>query len=80
MKVHEYQARKMFADRGVPVPPGEIATTNVEAYDIAARYNKSVMVKAQVLVGGRGKAGGVKYAENAEAARVLTTKILGMDI
>lgn len=80
MKVHEYQARQMFASRGVPVPPGEIATSSAEAVDIATRYNKPVMVKAQVLVGGRGKAGGVKYAENAEAARVLATKILGMDI
>jgi len=80
MKVHEYQARQMFADRGVPVPPGEIATSNTEAAEIATRYNKPVMVKAQVLVGGRGKAGGVKYAENAEAARVLATKIVGMDI
>ena len=80
MKVHEYQARQMFADHGVPVPPGEIATTNTEAVEIAGRFNKPVMVKAQVLVGGRGKAGGVKYSENAEAARVLATKILGMDI
>ena len=80
MKVHEYQARQMFADRGVPVPPGEIATSNTEAAEIATRFNKPVMVKAQVLVGGRGKAGGVKYAENAEAARVLATKIIGMDI
>jgi len=80
MKVHEYQARQLFADRGVPVPPGEIATSNTEAAEIATRFNKPVMVKAQVLVGGRGKAGGVKYAENAEAARVLATKIIGMDI
>jgi len=80
MKVHEYQARQMFAERGVPVPPGEIATTPAEAFEIATRYNKPVMVKSQVLVGGRGKAGGVKYAENPEAARVLATKILGMDI
>jgi succinyl-CoA synthetase beta subunit len=80
MKVHEYQARQMFAARGVPVPPGEIATTSAEAVEIATRFNKPVMVKAQVLVGGRGKAGGVKYAENAEAAHVLATKILGMDI
>jgi len=80
MKVHEYQARQMFADHGVPVPNGEIATTSSEAYEIADRFNKPVMVKAQVLVGGRGKAGGVKYAENAEAAQVLATKIIGMDI
>ena len=80
MKVHEYQARQMFADHGVPVPNGEIATTSSEAYEIADRFNKPVMVKAQVLVGGRGKAGGVKYAENAEAAQVLATKIIDMDI
>jgi succinyl-CoA synthetase beta subunit len=80
MKVHEYQARQIFADHGIPVPAGEIATTNLMAQEIAARFNKPVMVKAQVLVGGRGKAGGVKYAENAEAAKVLATNILGMDI
>lgn len=80
MKIHEYQAKQIFAEAGIPVPPGEIATTPVEAYDIAERMNMPVMVKAQVLVGGRGKAGGVKYAENAEAAKVLGTTILGMDI
>jgi succinyl-CoA synthetase beta subunit len=80
MKIHEYQAKQVFAEAGIPVPPGEIATTPVEAYDIAERMNQPVMVKAQVLVGGRGKAGGVKYAENAEAAKVLGTTILGMDI
>lgn len=80
MKIHEYQARQLFADHGLPVPPGEIATTIAEAFEIASRFNKPVMVKAQVLVGGRGKAGGIKYSESAEAARVLATKILGMDI
>jgi succinyl-CoA synthetase beta subunit len=80
MKVHEYQARQIFADHGVPVPQGELATTVSEAGDAAARFNKPVMVKAQVLVGGRGKAGGVKFAENDEAARVLAGNILGMDI
>lgn len=80
MKVHEYQAKGIFAAHGIPVPPGEIATNPTEAFEIAERYNKPVMVKAQVLVGGRGKAGGVKYAENSEAARVLATKIIGMDI
>lgn len=80
MKVHEYQARQIFADHGMPVPRGEVTSSNVEAQEIAARFNAPVMVKAQVLVGGRGKAGGVKYAENPEAARVLATNILGMDI
>ncbi|RKX26939.1 MAG: ADP-forming succinate--CoA ligase subunit beta [Candidatus Zixiibacteriota bacterium] len=80
MKVHEYQARQLFADHGIPVPEGETTDSYTEAFEIAERFNKPVMVKAQVLVGGRGKAGGVKYAENAEAARVLATNILGMDI
>ncbi|MDX9858620.1 MAG: ADP-forming succinate--CoA ligase subunit beta [candidate division Zixibacteria bacterium] len=80
MNVHEYQAKQLFAQAGIPVPPGDVATTPSEAFALAEQYNKPVMVKAQVHVGGRGKAGGVKYAENAEAARVLATKIIGMDI
>ncbi|MFZ5980484.1 MAG: ADP-forming succinate--CoA ligase subunit beta [Candidatus Zixiibacteriota bacterium] len=80
MKVHEYQAKQIFEKYGIPVPPGDVATTATEAFEIAARLNKPVMVKSQVHVGGRGKAGGVKYAENAEAAKVLAQKIIGMDI
>jgi succinyl-CoA synthetase beta subunit len=80
MKIHEYQAKQIFADSGIPVPPGDMATTSLEAVEIAERVGKPVMVKAQVHVGGRGKAGGIKYAENAEAAKVLAQSILGMDI
>lgn len=80
MKIHEYQAKLIFAEAGIPVPPGEVATNAAEALAIAEKFNKPVMVKAQVHVGGRGKAGGVKYAENAEAAHVLAQKIVGMDI
>lgn len=80
MKIHEYQAKQIFAEAGIPVPPGEIATDASEAAAIAERINKPVMVKAQVHVGGRGKAGGIKYAENVEAVRILATTILGMDI
>ncbi|HPC11509.1 MAG TPA: ADP-forming succinate--CoA ligase subunit beta [candidate division Zixibacteria bacterium] len=80
MKIHEYQAKQLFARHGIPVPAGDVATTPLEAYQIADRVNKPVMVKAQIHAGGRGKAGGVKYAENAEAAKVLATTILGMDI
>jgi succinyl-CoA synthetase beta subunit len=80
MKIHEYQAKELFADAGIPVPGGAVATTPAEAFAIAEKYNKPVMVKAQVHVGGRGKAGGEKFAENAEAARVLAQNILGMDI
>ncbi len=80
MKIHEYQAKQIFAESGIPVPPGEVATTPMEAMEIAERLGKPVMVKSQVHVGGRGKAGGIKYAENAEAAKVLAQSILGMDI
>ena len=80
MKIHEYQAKQIFAEAGIPVPPGDVAESPADAFALAEKFNQPVMVKAQVHVGGRGKAGGVKYAENAEAARVLAQKILGMDI
>ena len=80
MKIHEYQAKELFVKAGIPVPPGKAVETPAEAFEYAQELNQPVMVKAQVHVGGRGKAGGVKYAENAEAARVLATQIIGMDI
>jgi succinyl-CoA synthetase beta subunit len=80
MNIHEYQAKQIFAEAGIPVPDGEVATNPQEAQATAERLNKPVMVKAQVHVGGRGKAGGIKFAENAEAARVLSQSILGMEI
>lgn len=80
MKIHEYQAKEIFAAAGIPVPAGKVATTVPEAFAIAEELARPVMVKAQVHVGGRGKAGGVKYAENAEAAKVWAQRILGMSI
>jgi len=80
MKIHEYQAKEIFAKAGIPVPPGEAATDAVQVRTIAEKYSKPVMVKAQVHVGGRGKAGGIKFAETPEAAQVLAQKILGMNI
>ncbi len=80
MKIHEYQAKEIFAAAKIPVPGGGIATNPVEAFEIAEKFNKPVMVKSQVHVGGRGKAGGIKYAENSEAAKVLAQQIIGMDI
>lgn len=80
MKIHEYQAKEIFAAVGIPVPRGKVATTPAEAQAIAEEYNKPVMVKSQVHVGGRGKAGGIKYAETPEAAKILTSNIIGMDI
>jgi succinyl-CoA synthetase beta subunit len=80
MDIHEYQAKERFAAAGIPVPPGAIATTPDEAEAIATEYGVAVMVKAQVHSGGRGKAGGVKYANNAAEAREHASSILGMDI
>lgn len=80
MKLHEYQAKELFAAAGIPVPPGAIAASPADAVALAERFGKPVMVKAQVHTGGRGKAGGVKYAENPEAVRVLATSILKLEI
>jgi succinyl-CoA synthetase beta subunit len=80
MKVHEYQAKEFFKRAGIPVPPGTVVTTAGEAEKIAAEIAKPVVVKAQVLVGGRGKAGGVKLAQTPAEAREKAAQILGMDI
>ncbi len=80
MNIHEYQAKEIFRAAGVPVPPGEVATTPEQAEEIAARYGKPVMVKAQVHAGGRGKAGGVKYCPTPAAAKEKASAILGMEI
>ena len=77
MKLHEYQAKELLARAGVPVNEGEVALTPDQAYEIAKRIGKPVMVKAQVMMGGRGKAGGVKYSKDAEAAQENATNILG---
>jgi succinyl-CoA synthetase beta subunit len=80
----EHQAKDLFAEYGVPVPTGKVAHTPQEARAIAAELfaagNKKVVVKAQVLTGGRGKAGGVKLADDADEAEALADRILGMDI
>jgi succinyl-CoA synthetase beta subunit len=80
----EYQAKELFAEYGVPIPNGKVASTAEEAREIAAGYaaqgSPVVVIKAQVKTGGRGKAGGVKLADNADEAREKAAKILGMDI
>jgi len=80
MKIHEYQAKEIFARFGIPVPPGRVVRTPAEAEAAAAEVAKPVVVKAQVLVGGRGKAGGVKIARTPAEAREKASQILGMDI
>ena len=80
MKIHEYQAKEFFEAAGIPVPPGRVVTTPDDAKKAAEEIGKPVVVKAQVLVGGRGKAGGVKLAKNPAEAQEKATEILGMDI
>jgi succinyl-CoA synthetase beta subunit len=80
MKVHEYQAKEIFAKYGIPVPPGRVAQTPKEAREVAAEIGCPVMVKSQVHVGGRGKAGGIKMAQTPEEAEALAKQILGMNI
>ena len=80
MDIHEYQAKQRFTAAGIPVPPGDIATTADDAERLAAGFDGPVVVKAQVHSGGRGKAGGVKLAKDAAEARAHAEAILGMDI
>ncbi len=77
MRLHEYQAKEILAKYGVPVNQGEVAHTPEEAEAIARRIGRPVMVKAQVMMGGRGKAGGVRYSRDAEEARSNAQAILG---
>ena len=80
MKLHEYQSKQIFARYGVQIPRGRVARTATEAKSIAEELGGRVVVKAQVLVGGRGKAGGVQLAHDANEAEQLAAKILAMEI
>ena len=80
MDLFEYQGKQLFARYGIPVSDGAPVTTVPEAVEVADRIGYPVVVKAQVQVGGRGKAGGIKLAANSEEARTHAENILGMDI
>ena len=80
MNIHEYQVKEILRGNGIPVPPGEVATTPDEAVSIAEQYGGTVVVKAQVHSGGRGKAGGVKLATTTAEVRAHAEAILGMTI
>src|SRR5579863_8172876 len=80
MKIHEYQAKAILAKYDVPVPRGEVAYTVEEAEAAAKKIGGSVVVKAQIHAGGRGKGGGVRVAKNAEEAAEIAQKILGMTL
>jgi succinyl-CoA synthetase beta subunit len=77
MKLHEYQSKQLLAEYGVPVPGGDVANNREDARRIAELYGGRVVVKAQVLMGGRGKAGGVKLFDNADAAADFTGELIG---
>jgi succinyl-CoA synthetase beta subunit len=79
MKLHEYQAKQLMAGQSIPTPRGRVAMTAAEAR-LAEELGGAVVVKAQVLVGGRGKAGGVRVAKTAPEAEVLAHQILAMQI
>jgi succinyl-CoA synthetase beta subunit len=80
MKLHEYQSKLIFSRYGVPIPKGRVASTASEARTIAAELGGRVVVKSQVLVGGRGKAGGIRLANNPHEAEDVATQILAMEI
>src|SRR5215210_6601754 len=80
MDLLEYQGKQLFAKHGVPVPEGRPARTAEEAVDAADSLGYPVVIKAQVLIGGRGKAGGIKLAGGRPEAEEHARAILGMDI
>ena len=77
MKVHEYQAKTLLSEFGIPVPDGRVAATPAEARKIAAEFGEKVAIKAQVYAGGRGKAGGIKVASTPDEAEKLAGQMLG---
>jgi succinyl-CoA synthetase beta subunit len=80
VKIHEFQAKKVLSQFGVPIPRGEIASNPYEAYEIAARLGGTVVVKAQIHAGGRGKGGGVKLASTPAEAEEIASKMIGMTL
>jgi succinyl-CoA synthetase beta subunit len=80
VNIHEYQAKDIFRKYGIPIPPGEVATTPEEAERIARKFGTTVVIKAQVHAGGRGKAGGVKLAKTPEDAKSIAAQILKLTI
>jgi succinyl-CoA synthetase beta subunit len=80
MKLHEYQSKQIFARYGIPIPRGRIAATADEAKQIAEELGSRVVIKSQVLVGGRGKAGGIRLAKTPNEAEDIAAQILSMEI
>ena len=80
MKLHEYQSKQIFSNYGIPIPSGRVAANAADAKQIAEELGGHVVIKSQILVGGRGKAGGIRLAKSPQQAEDLATQILGMEI
>lgn len=80
MKLHEYQSKLIFAKYGIPIPKGRVAATATEAEQIAKELGGRVVIKSQVLVGARGKAGGIRLAKNPDEAEEIAAQIMAMEI
>ena len=80
MKLHEYQSKQIFSNYGIPIPSGRVTANAADAKQIAEELGGHVVIKSQVLVGGRGKAGGIRLAKSPQEAEDLATQILGMEI
>jgi succinyl-CoA synthetase beta subunit len=80
VNLYEFQAKRLFAEHGIPIPRGEVAYTPQEAGEVAERLGGRAVIKAQVLTGGRGKAGGIKLAQSPSEAEAHASAILGMKI
>jgi len=77
MKIHEYIAKEIFKAEGIPVPASQMVKNSEDAHKAALEINKQVAIKSQILVGGRGKAGGIQFATDPDEARDVSSKILG---
>jgi len=77
LKIHEYQAKALLAQYGIPVPRGKVASTPAEAREIAAEIGSKVVIKAQIYAGGRGKAGGIKMVNSPEKAEKAASQLIG---
>lgn len=80
MKIHEYQAKRIFVEYGIPIPDGDVANTPEEVREITSRIGKKVVIKAQIHAGGRGKGGGVKTANSPQEAEKVAREIIGMNL
>jgi len=80
MKLFEYEAKRIFKEYGIRIPNGEVATSADEAEAIAKRIGKPVVLKSQILVSGRGKAGGIQFANDAAEAKKIASKLIGSTI